>query len=49
MRRKEREVTDIKEIREVLDSCKVCRLGIADEGALTLCRSITDTVWKMGY
>ena len=32
MRRKEREVTDIKEIREVLDSCKVCRLGIADEG-----------------
>ena len=32
MRRKEREVTDIKEIREVLDSCKVCRLGMADEG-----------------
>ena len=27
MRRKEREVTDVGEIRGILDECKVCRLG----------------------
>ena len=31
MRRKEREVVKSEEIAEVLDSCKVCRLGVQDE------------------
>lgn len=31
MRRKEREVREPEEIRKVLDSCKVCRLGIREE------------------
>ena len=30
MRRKEREVTDIAEIRAFLDECKVCRVGFFD-------------------
>lgn len=32
MRRTDREVKDCKEITKVLESCKVCRLGMADEG-----------------
>lgn len=31
MRRKDREVTDIIRVREILDICKVCRLGFVDE------------------
>ena len=34
MRRKEREVTDAGEIREILDECKVCRLGLSDEDGI---------------
>lgn len=30
MRRNDREVKDTKKIREILDNCKVCRLGMAD-------------------
>ncbi len=32
MRRADREVKDCKEIHQILESCKVCRLGIMDEG-----------------
>ncbi len=32
MRRKDREVTSIDEIMEILARCKVCRLGLADHG-----------------
>lgn len=32
MRRKEREVTDKKEIDAIIRSCHVCRLGFADDG-----------------
>ncbi len=31
MRRKDREVTDQKEIQHIFDTCKVCRLGLQDE------------------
>ncbi len=34
MRRADREVKDSEEILEVLKSCKVCRLGMMDEGKL---------------
>lgn len=30
MRRKDREVTEASELMEIIDSCKVCRLGIMD-------------------
>ena len=32
MRRKDREVTDMEEIRQILDEFKVCRLGLVDDG-----------------
>lgn len=32
MRRKDREVTDIDEIRKILDEFKVCRLGLVEDG-----------------
>ncbi len=32
MRRKDREVTDQKQIYEIIDSCQICRLGFCDEG-----------------
>lgn len=32
MRRHDREVKNPEEIREILDICKVCRLGISDDG-----------------
>lgn len=32
MRRTERAVTGTEEIKEILDSCKVCRLGLCDDG-----------------
>lgn len=31
MRRKDREVTDIDEIQQIFEDCKVCRIGIMDE------------------
>lgn len=34
MRRADREVKDEKEIRRVLESCKVCRLGMTDGGRI---------------
>ena len=30
MRRKEREVTDVKRIKEIIESCRCCRLGFYD-------------------
>lgn len=32
MRKREREITDVKEIRSILDSCKILHLGLSDEG-----------------
>lgn len=32
MRRKEREVMNMEEIRQILDGFKVCRLGLVDDG-----------------
>lgn len=32
MRRKDREVTEIEEIKKILDTCKVCRIGMYDKG-----------------
>lgn len=32
MRRKDREVTDISQIRAILDTCKTCHLAMVDEG-----------------
>ncbi len=32
MRRKDREVTDISEIKDIIDKCRVCRLAMADKG-----------------
>ena len=32
MRRKDREVTDLGKIREIISSCHCCRLGLADNG-----------------
>lgn len=32
MRRKDREVCDVQEILEIVDACKVCRIGFCDEG-----------------
>ena len=31
MRRKDRQVTDINELKQIIDSCKVCRIGMIDE------------------
>lgn len=31
MRRNDREITDIEDIKKILDACKVCRVGMADE------------------
>ena len=31
MRRTDREVTDMEEIQQIFDDCKVCRLGLMDE------------------
>ena len=28
MRRKDREITDIEEIRDIIEKCKVCRLAM---------------------
>jgi len=33
MRRKDREITEINEILSVMDRCKVCRLGICENGS----------------
>lgn len=33
MRRKDREVKNPEEIRQVLETCKVCRLGLVDDGS----------------
>lgn len=32
MRKREREITDLKEIRSILDSCKILHLGLSDDG-----------------
>lgn len=32
MRKREREITDIQEIRSILDTCKILHLGLSDEG-----------------
>ena len=32
MRRKDREVTDLQEIEEIIKGCKVCHLAMADAG-----------------
>ena len=32
MRKREREITDLQEIREVLDNCKILHLGLSDDG-----------------
>lgn len=32
MRRKDREVTDINQIKKILDDCKTCHLAMADKG-----------------
>lgn len=34
MRKKEREVTDLDEIIEIMQGCDVCRLGLNDEDVL---------------
>jgi len=31
MRRKDREVTDVAELKSIIDTCKVCRIGMIDE------------------
>lgn len=32
MRKREREITDIQEIRSILDNCKILHLGLSDDG-----------------
>ncbi len=32
MRKREREITDLQEIRSILDSCKILHLGLSDDG-----------------
>ncbi len=34
MRRKDREVTEIEELIQIIDQCKVCRIGIKDNAGL---------------
>jgi nitroimidazol reductase NimA-like FMN-containing flavoprotein (pyridoxamine 5'-phosphate oxidase superfamily) len=34
MRRKEREVTDINELKQIIDRCKVCRIAMQDNAGL---------------
>lgn len=34
MRRKDREVLDLQDIRLILDTCKVCRIGIQDDDGI---------------
>ena len=32
MRKREREITDLSEIRSILEQCKILHLGLSDEG-----------------
>ena len=32
MRKREREITDLEEIRSILDQCKILHLGLSDDG-----------------
>lgn len=34
MRRKDREVTDVNELRQIMDLCKVCRIGMEDQNGI---------------
>lgn len=34
MRRKDREVTDIKELLQIINQCKICRIGMQDNAGL---------------
>jgi len=34
LRRKDREVTEIKELIQIIDQCKVCRIAIQDSAGL---------------
>ena len=34
MRRKDREITDIEEMRDIIEKCKVCRLAMPDRRRL---------------
>lgn len=34
MRRKDREVTQISELMQIIDQCKVCRIGMQDKDEL---------------
>lgn len=34
MRRKDREVCDLKKIKEIIEDCYCCRLGLYDEGSI---------------
>ena len=43
MRRKDREVTDIEKIKEILDACKVSRIGLMDQGKVYICLLYTST------
>ena len=36
MRRKDREIIDIEQIRDIIEKCKVCRLAMQDEEGLYL-------------
>lgn len=36
MRRKDREITEEQKLREIMDTCKVCRLAMQDEDGLYL-------------
>ena len=47
MRRKDREVTDIEKIKEILDACKVSRIGLMDQGKVYIVPMNHATAWRM--
>ena len=48
MRRKDREVTDKKEIQRILETCKVCRIGLPEEDGVYIVPAGAVFPWLQG-
>lgn len=54
MRRKEREITDINELLDIVSECKVCRIGMYDESGvyivpLNFCHEYKDSTLNLYF
>lgn len=48
MRRKDREVTDAVRIKEIVETCRVCRLGLNDDGQVYIVPMNYGYAWEGG-